>query len=84
MADATDLRLVDARDGEPVRITSMSMDPQTTTWLGAIGLGVGERVVVLRRALFSGPLHVRTDTGAELAVGHALSKDIHVERVSDE
>lgn len=62
----------------------MSLDHQTCTWLEAIGLGVGERIVVLRRALFSGPLHVRTDTGAELAIGHALSKDILVERTTHE
>ena len=53
-------------------------------WLEAIGLGEGERIVVLRRALFSGPLHVRTETGAELAIGHALSQDIRVERIKSE
>lgn len=61
-------------------IASMNLDAATSKWLEAIGIGVGENVTVLRRALFSGPLHIRTETGAELAIGYALSRDILVER----
>lgn len=61
----------------------MNLDAATCKWLDAIGIGVGERVTVLRRALFSGPLHVRTETGAELAIGYVLSKDIQVKSATE-
>ncbi|MFO0665551.1 MAG: FeoA family protein [Polyangiaceae bacterium] len=83
MGADVDLRLADVPNGKAVRIVALSFDAPTAAWLSAIGIGCGECVTVLRRALFSGPLHVRTETGAELAIGHALSRDIQVERVDD-
>ena len=74
------MRLSDVRDGESVQIAHVNTDADARAWLSAVGLSEGETVIVLRRALFRGPLHVRTEAGAELAVGHALGCDIEVLR----
>ncbi|MDX2021965.1 MAG: FeoA family protein [Deltaproteobacteria bacterium] len=54
--------------GQPGRICGVRMTPDQVAWLAALGLPVGEDVVVLRRAPFGGPLHVRAGSGAEFAL----------------
>jgi ferrous iron transport protein A len=48
-------------------------------WLRAVGIFEGERVEVLRRAAFGGPLHLRTGSGGEFALDRTLAASIDVE-----
>ncbi len=64
------MRLADAHDGRRVRITSVE--------LGAVGLHEGEELLVLRRAVLGGPLHVRTGGGGEFAVAREVAGRIVV------
>jgi ferrous iron transport protein A len=72
--------LADAGIGRRLRIDTSSLDvePDAKAWLAAIGLAHGEAVTVLRRAAFGGPLHVRTASGGEFAVGREVAKKILV------
>ncbi len=65
--------LADATLGQLVRITSLGLDADGAAWLGAVGLHEGEELVVLRRAAFGGPLHVRTGAGGEFAVAREVA-----------
>lgn len=60
-------------------VVDVSLDADLTSWLEAIGIGRGDRVEVLRRAAFGGPIHLRTHTGGEFAVDRGLAKAIRVE-----
>ena len=62
--------------GAHARVVRLDLDDELRDWLAAVGIGVGERVVVLRRAVFGGPLHVRTSTGGEFALNRALARMI--------
>jgi ferrous iron transport protein A len=53
-------------------------------WLRAIGLFEGQRVTVLRRAPWGGPLHVRVSSGGEFAVDRAIAAEIDVDVVNAE
>lgn len=75
--------LASADTGRRVRIVSVDLDAESTGWLGAVGLHVGEELVVLRRALFGGPLHVRTAAGGEFAVARELARNIGVVTTAD-
>lgn len=68
-----------AEDGSEVTIRSLDGDARELDWLRAIGLFEGQRVRVLRRAIFGGPLHVRVASGGEFAVDRALAQHIGVE-----
>lgn len=72
--------LADATPGEEWTIRSLDGDERELRWLRAIGLFEGQRVTVLRRALFRGPLHVRVASGGEFAVDRALAAHIGVRR----
>lgn len=76
--------LAEAPAGERVRITRVDVEGEGAAWLGAVGLDAGEELVVLRRAAFGGPLHVRTDSGGEFAVGRDVALEIIVEVVAAE
>ena len=72
------MTLADAALGRRVRIEDVSLEREAKEWLDAVGLHSGEELVVLRRALFGGPLHVRTSSGGEFAVAHELARQITV------
>ncbi len=72
------LVLADALDGGRVRITSVDLEGEAATWLAAVGLHEGEELVVLRRAVLGGPLHVRTEGGGEFAVAREVARHIGV------
>lgn len=76
--------LTDAGIGRAVRIVSADLDPDVASWLDALGLHEGERVVVLRSAAFGGPLHVRTGSGGEFAVARELAARLRVSDDDDE
>jgi ferrous iron transport protein A len=57
----------------------VDLEEDLMRWLAAIGIARGDRVTVLRRAPFGGPIHLRTHTGGEFAVDRSLALRIHVE-----
>jgi ferrous iron transport protein A len=60
-------------------VIAVALEPEILRWLAAIGIGRGDRVTVLRRAPFGGPIHLRTHTGGEFAVDRALARSIHLD-----
>ncbi|MFT3770261.1 MAG: FeoA family protein [Minicystis sp.] len=60
-------------------VMSVELDEDLSRWLAGLGIARGDRVVVLRRAPFGGPIHLRTHTGGEFAVDRSLAQRIHVE-----
>lgn len=72
--------LASATLGDPVRISAVDLDGDATAWLAAVGLHDGEELVVLRRAVLGGPIHVRTGSGGEFAVARELAARIVVEK----
>jgi ferrous iron transport protein A len=70
--------LADAELGRSVRIGAVDVDEEAAAWLGAVGLHEGEELVVLRRAVLGGPLHVRTSSGGEFAVAREVAERITV------
>lgn len=73
------MTLSEAEIGRPVRIAKVDLEEDVVAWLGAVGLDMGEELVVLRRAIFGGPLHVRTSSGGEFAVARELAAKIVTE-----
>jgi ferrous iron transport protein A len=72
------MMLADTDDGLRVRITAVELDGEAAAWIGAVGLHDGEELVVLRRAVLGGPLHVRTGGGGEFAVAREVAAKIEV------
>lgn len=54
------------------------IDAQEVAFIEAVGISVGDFVTVLRRAIFNGPLHIRTNLGGEFAIDYSLAKVIKV------
>ena len=73
--------LADATVGRRVRIARVDLDGEAASWIGAVGLHEGEELIVLRRAMLGGPLHVRTSSGGEFAVGREVALKITVDLV---
>lgn len=69
--------------GESASVVAVTLEDEVVRWLEAIGIGAGDRVTVLRRAVFGGPIHLRTHAGGEFAVDRALAASIHVEARHD-
>lgn len=65
-------------DGRESRVVRVALGEQAATYLRAVGIEEGVRVTVLRRAALGGPLHVRTSSGAELAIDRDLARRIEV------
>lgn len=74
--------LANAKVGACVRIVHARLDVEVSSWLAAVGLAVGDELVVLRRASFGGPLHVRTASGGEFAVGREVAASLDVTDVA--
>jgi ferrous iron transport protein A len=77
-AHPTDRCLATAQIGETVCVVALALEGDLGAWLRAVGIEVGERLTLLRRAAFGGPLHVRTRTGGEFALNVALARSIFV------
>ncbi len=71
--------LAQLQPGTVGAVVDVALDADLAGWLEAIGIGRGDRVEVLRRAAFGGPIHLRTHTGGEFAVDRALARCIRVE-----
>jgi ferrous iron transport protein A len=78
--------LDEAAVGVSARVDAVALEPELSAWLAAVGIAKGETVVVLRRAAFGGPIHVRIGSGGEFAVARTLAHaiTIDVEGVSTE
>jgi ferrous iron transport protein A len=63
---------------EPARIEALHLEPHEATWLRAVGLLEGSSVTVLRKAPWSGPLHVRVADHTELAIDRVLARHVEV------
>lgn len=59
-------------------VTSLDMPGDDRAELDAVGVSPGRSVTVLRRAPFGGPVHVRVDTGVEVALDAELAARIAV------
>ena len=66
-----------ACDEEAV-VQEVRLEPELAEWLAAVGLEPGVKVRVLRRAVFGGPLHVRTGDDGEFAVASSVAASIVV------
>ena len=62
--------------GTEVRVVALALEEDLAAWLRAVGIGEGEKLVVLRRAAFGGPIHVRTASGGEFALNRSLARSI--------
>lgn len=60
----------------PRVIASLDASAEDAAMLDGVGLSPGRTVTVLRRAPFGGPLHVRVDTGVEVAIDRALAAHV--------
>ncbi len=67
--------------GERLRIVAARLDEDVAAWIAAVGLHLGEEVLVLRRAALGGPLHVRTASGGEFAVAREIAACLDVTKV---
>jgi ferrous iron transport protein A len=65
--------------GVSARVVEIALDADVSAWLAAVGIAKGESVVVLRRAAFGGPIHVRTGSGGEFALARTLARAITLE-----
>ncbi|WP_437608036.1 FeoA family protein [Sorangium sp. So ce834] len=70
--------LAEVRAGERAVVVEVGLDADLAGWLGAMGLGPGQTLTLIRRAAFGGPLHVRTGSGGELAINAGLARSILV------
>jgi ferrous iron transport protein A len=66
--------------GGHATIEAVVLDADQAAWLSAVGIREGERLTVLRRASFGGPMHVRTRAGGEFAIARSLARAILVRR----
>ena len=70
--------LADAAIGSHLRIARVDLEGEAAAWISAVGLHEKEELVVLRRAAFGGPIHVRTSSGGEFAVAREVARKIKV------
>jgi ferrous iron transport protein A len=69
-----------ASPGETVQVTAVVLEVDLAAWVKAVGIREGERLVVLRRAAFGGPIHVRTGCGGEFAIARSVARSVLVQR----
>jgi Fe2+ transport system protein FeoA len=62
--------------GGTAEVIELVLDADLAAWLRAVGISEGERVTVLRRAVFGGPIHVRTSSGGEFALHRSLAASV--------
>jgi Fe2+ transport system protein FeoA len=64
--------------GATAVVCALRLAEREATWLRAVGLYEGVLVTPLRFAPLGGPLHLRTSTGAELAIDLELAQAIEL------
>lgn len=65
--------------GATAAVRGLHLSEREASWLRAVGLFEGIMVTPLRFAPLGGPLHLRTSTGAELALDLELARAVEVE-----
>lgn len=60
-------------------IVRLTLAADAASYLRAVGFVEGVSVRVIRRASFGGPLHVRTSSGADVALDRELASGVEVE-----
>lgn len=65
--------------GTTAAVKALQLPVREASWLRAVGLFEGVEVTPLRFAPMGGPMHLRTSTGAELAVDLELARSVEVE-----
>ncbi len=83
LAKATGAFLSLAALGTEVRVVELVLEEDLAAWLRAVGIGEGEKLVVLRRAAFGGPIHVRTASGGEFALNRSLARSILIRHLDE-
>jgi len=68
--------------GDAVLVTALVLEADLAAWVKAVGIREGERLVVLRRAAFGGPIHVRTQAGGEFALARSVARAVLVRAAS--
>ncbi len=68
--------------GREARVQALHLERAELDWVRAVGIFEGERLRLLRRAVFGGPLHVRTKSGGEFALDRRLAARIEVEEAA--
>jgi ferrous iron transport protein A len=68
--------------GDTACVVQLALEPEMADWLRAVGISESEHVTVLRRAVFGGPIHVRTRSGGEFALHRALAASVLTRRVA--
>lgn len=76
----TVIALASLSSGEALRVVNLPDDKELAIHLRVLGLREGESVVLLRRAPLGGPLHLRTESGIEIALGRPAASLIFGER----
>jgi ferrous iron transport protein A len=72
------MKLVDLPIASAARIANLDVEAAVARRLRAVGIFEDEAIVVLRRAPFGGPIHVRTSSGGEFALDRRLAVAIEV------
>jgi len=72
------MKLVDLPLASAARVSALAVDASLARRLRAVGVFEDEAIVVLRRAVFGGPLHVRTSSGGEFALDRRIAAAIDV------
>lgn len=61
------------------RVVVLRLEEAEARFVRAVGIFEQEEIMVLRRAPFGGPLHLRTSSGGEFALDLGLARSIEVE-----
>jgi Fe2+ transport system protein FeoA len=64
--------------GTTAAVRALRVPEREATWLRSVGLYEGVKVTPLRFAPLGGPVHLKTSTGAELAVDLELARAVDV------
>jgi ferrous iron transport protein A len=60
------------------KIVRLTLAADAASYLRAVGFAEGVSVRVIRRAAFGGPLHVRTSSGADVALDRELAAGVEL------
>lgn len=68
--------LASMRPGEQGRVARIEVSPEVSRWLSALGIAPGTSLTLLRRGIWGGPLHLRSEVGAEFALDRSLASEV--------
>ncbi len=71
--------LLDLPIASTARVVALKLSASEASRVRAIGVFEDETIIVLRRAPFGGPIHVRTSSGGEFALDRVIARAIEVE-----